>query len=479
MEKYFDTRILKRKWEKIQHHFTPARIIMINFIVLSVVGGFLLTLPIANTNGEWRDFISAFFMAVSACCVTGLAVVDLGTDFTLFGQVVTLLLIQIGGLSYMTITTILLYLTGQRLTTKQSQIFEMASSTDKKVNFGAFVLRIGILTVVIEFIGFLFLLFHSYQKYINDTMDGFGDFWDAIFPAAFHALFHAVSAFCNAGLSLYSDSMMGFRHIHWVLLVIALLQILGGLGYTVLIEMMYWISFIGKRSKRFIFSLHTRVSLIYTAVLILLGTVIQLLIISTHNLPDLIDTSWWDKFWVAFFQTTETRSAGFNSYPIEDLGPTSHVFMILWMFVGACPGGTGGGIKITTLVVLFAIVWAVLRNSPDVKILNRSVNKSDQQKTIVTCAATVFLIFLGSWLINIFEPGANMKFLDQFFEVTSAFSTVGLSNGITGDLSDASLLVLSFCMLIGRPGPLLFLMSLVSEYKTKPANYPEEGILIG
>lgn len=474
----FDSRIIKKYWEKnIQHHITPARIIMVNFIILSLSGAFLLMTPWANSSGEWRDFISAFFMAVSACCVTGLAVVDIGTDFTLFGQVVTLALIQIGGLSYMTITTILLYLTGKRLTTKQSQVFEMASSTDKKVNFGAFVLRIGLVTLSIEFLGFLFLLYHSYERQVID-MGAYANFWDTIFPAAFHALFHAVSAFCNAGLSLYSDSMIGFRNIHWVLLTISMLQILGGLGYTVLVELMNWYA-LRKRKKRFIFSLHSRVSLIYTALLLGLGFIIQFLIIQNNDLPGISDTNWIDQAWVSFFQTAETRSAGFNLVPIEDLGPVSHVFMLIWMFIGACPGGTGGGIKITTLIVLFAIIWAVLRNSQDVKILNRSVNKGDQQKTVVTVAATVFMIFLSSWFVDIFEVGKGMHFVDYIFEVTSAFSTVGLSTGVTSNLSDPSLLILSFCMLVGRPGPLLFLMALVTEYKSKPINYPEEGILIG
>lgn len=447
-------------------------------------------LPIANSDGHWRDWVSAIFMSVSSVCVTGLSVTQLGSDFTIWGQLIILILIQIGGLSYMTLTTVLVYLTGKRLSYSDSKIFDMSNNSESNVNFADFVIKIGLLTFTIELLGVLALLPNSLEVTGFDASNFTN--YQSFFTGVFDAVFHSVSAFCNAGLSLYENSLEAFRENYWVLFVFSFLPILGGLGYTVLNELYSWYQeWARDKSTSFKPSLHTRVCLWMTAILLVGGILIQLALVYVQNPEHFIiinngesivtqyqAQSGADAFWVSFFQSCAARSSGFNSIPLRELGDPSLLFLIIWMFIGACPGGTGGGIKVTTLALVGAIMWSGLKND-ETKIFNRSINEMYQKRALIVFISTVVMILFFSWLINIFESGGTMRFIDQLFEVVSAFTTVGLSTGITTELGSPSLLVLCLCMLIGRPGPLLFLMAMITEdIYTKP-KYPEEGILIG
>lgn len=470
---------------KFKFSLSPAKVIMLSFLGLSILGAILLAIPAANSNGEWRDWVSAFFMSTTSVCVTGLVVADVGKDFTLFGQVVILFLMQVGGLSYMTFTTILLYMTGKKLSFSDSKIFDLSNNSDKKIDFSDFVFKIALLTVIIEFIGFLCLLPDSFK---TCTYNG------NVKEFMFQALFHAVSAFCNAGISLYSNSLEGFRDNYWVLFMFSILPILGGLGYTVLTS--FWNHFSGgygrighrrvtlwTKIKDFVvfrnFSMHTKVSIAVTGILLVLGIGIQLALIYMQDLPALNDAGFWDKLWVSIFQSVSSRSSGFNSIPLLELGDPSLIFLIVWMIIGACPGGTGGGIKVTTLAVVAMIMYSALRADKDVTITNRTVRDFDRKRAVIVLVSTLGMIFFFTWLVSIAESGKGMAFVEQLFEVTSGFTTVGLSTGITPDLTDFSKIIICICMLIGRPGPLLFLMALVTERKRPKGGYAEEGILIG
>ena len=453
---------LKNKLNKLN----PAQFTMLSFVILCFIGSFILMLPISNSNGQARDFVSSFFMSVSSVCVTGLAVVDIGREFSLFGQFVTLILMQVGGLSYMSITTIFLYMLGKKISYSDSKIFDMSNNSDRKIDFTGFVIKIGIFTLAIETVGFLMMLYHSIEH-------------DGVSKGIFAAVFHSVSAFCNAGLSLYTDSLCSFRDNYFYLSIFSLLPIIGGLGYTVLNEL--WMKLVQKKRKGSFFnlSLHTRVSIKVTFALLLFGVLTQTLLI--YALGDLFTEfrSHFDNFSLAFFQSIASRSSGFNSIPLNFLGDASLIFLIVWMFIGACPGGTGGGIKVTTLAVVFLLMWSSLRESPDTKLFNRAIPKVVQQRSIVVFIATVVGILAATFFISILEAEKGQRFIEQLFEVTSAFTTVGLSTGITGDLSPLSLIILCVCMIIGRPGPLLFLMAVIPEDKYKRIKYSEEAILIG
>lgn len=456
---------------------------MLSFCALSLLGGLLLMAPFSNADAEWRNFVDSFFMSVSSVCVTGLGVVDLGQDYTLLGQAIVLILMQVGGLSYMTITTILVYAIGKKISVGDSKIFDMSNNSDQKINFADFVIRIALLTLSIEAIGVLCLFGDSFIKYAAEIGPAL-PLWSQIGHAAFQALFHAVSAFCNAGLSLYSDSVASFRSNYWVQFCFTFLPVLGGLGYTVLNELLMKFDAWRKHDDRdgacfrWNLSLHTKVSLTVTFALLFIGIATQLALIYIQKLPS-YDHGFLDNFWVATFQSIASRSSGFNTVDLPTLGDPSLMFLIAWMFIGACPGGTGGGIKVTTLAVVWVLMWAGLRGSKDVKLWNRSVNIEYQRRSVVVFISTVVGILLFTFMINIFEASTGQRFIDHLFEVTSAFTTVGLSTGITGDLSDPSLLVLCACMIIGRPGPLLFLMALVCENEGSEPQYPEEGVLIG
>lgn len=466
-----------------KNKLTPAQVTMISFVALSLLGAFLLMLPACNTSGNWLGFVDAFFMSVSATCVTGLAVVHLGHDFTIWGQLVILFLMQIGGLSYMTITTILVYLAGRKLSISDSKIFDMSNNSESKLDFKDFVIKIALLTFLIEGLGVLLLSADSIKIVIANYAN-YSDvkaFWIGIFQA----IFHSVSAFCNAGLSLFESSLETHSGNYWMLFMFSILPIIGGLGYTVLAEISNWFN---TETKRKTLSLHTKVSLFTTFTLLIVGVLVQFGLIYLQDLSAVVQASAPDpsavnvhghNFMTAFFQSVAARSSGFNSIPLPELGDPSLVLLIVWMFIGACPGGTGGGIKVTTLVLVFAIMYAGLKDTKDVKIWNRSVGELYQQRALIVFISTVVMIIFFTFLLEIFESAQHLRFIDHLFEVTSAFTTVGLSTGITTSLSDPSLIVLCLCMIIGRPGPLLFLMAIFTEETSREIRYPEENILIG
>lgn len=456
---------------------------MISFVALSLLGAFVLMLPICNSNGEWLGFVDAFFMSVSSTCVTGLAVVHLGHDFTIYGQIVILFLMQIGGLSYMTMTTILVYMLGKKISISDSKIFDMSNNSESKLDFKDFVIKIAFLTFLIEGVGVLCLASDS-LKIVAANYPSYSSN-EAFLQGIFQAIFHSVSAFCNAGLSLFESSLETHSSNYWLLFVFSILPIIGGLGYTVLTEISNWF---GDNGTRKTFSLHTRVSLITTFSLLIVGVVVQFALIYIQDISAAVQASAVDpssvnphvhNFWTAFFQSVAARSSGFNSIPLTTLGDPSLVLLIVWMFIGACPGGTGGGIKVTTLVLVFAIMHAGLTNSKNVKIMNRSVGELYQQRALIVFMSTAVMIIFFTFLLEIFESAQHLRFIDHLFEVTSAFTTVGLSTGITTRLSDPSLIVLCLCMIIGRPGPLLFLMAIFSEESNNKIKYPEENLLIG
>jgi trk system potassium uptake protein len=471
--------------KKHKRSLTPAQVTMISFVALSLLGAFALMTPLCNTNGQWLGFVDAFFMSVSATCVTGLAVVHLGHDFTIWGQVVILFLMQIGGLSYMTMTTILVYLAGKKISITDSKIFDMSNNSESRLDFKDFVIRIAVLTFLIEAVGVLCLASDS----IKIVVANYSNYTDnqAFLIGIFQAIFHSVSAFCNAGLSLFESSLETHSTNYWFLFIFSILPIIGGLGYTVLTEISNWFNDKSHHHRKTL-SLHTKVSLITTFSLLIIGVVVQFALIYIQDLSSAVQASVPDpsavnphvhNLWTAFFQSVAARSSGFNSIPLTTLGDPSLVLLIVWMFIGACPGGTGGGIKVTTLVLVFGIMLAGLKNTKDVKIMNRSVRELYQQRALIVFISTAVLIIFFTFLLEIFENAQHLRFIDHLFEVTSAFTTVGLSTGITTRLSDPSLIVLCLCMIIGRPGPLLFLMAIFTEETTREIRYPEENILIG
>jgi len=435
---------------------TPSRVLVLGFAVVIMFGALLLTLPQATQDGLGLPFLNALFTATSAVCVTGLVVVDTGTTFSLFGQVVILFLIQVGGLGFMTFATLFAMILGRKITLKERLLLQEALnqvSVEGIVRLTKSVLQISF---AIEAIGALIL-----------TLRWYADFgWS---KALYYGVFHSISAFNNAGFDLFGDfsSLTAFVGDPIVNITIMILIISGGLGFIVLADLL-------THQKKF--RLHTKIVLQVSGVLIILG-VVFIFIMEFNNPNTLGPLPLETKVLAAFFQSVSPRTAGFNTINIAGMYDTTLLFMIVLMFIGASSGGTGGGIKTTTFVAIVLSVLSTYRGESHIVLQGRTLPKDVIQKALAVTTSAVFLVFL---IILILSHTENSDLLTVLFEVTSAFGTVGLSLGITPTLSGVGKMAIISTMFIGRLGPLT-LAFVLSQKKNKVSDikYPDERIMIG
>ncbi len=443
---------------------TVSRTICLGFLVVISLGTLVLMTPFAGTNGDWASPLIALFTSTSAVCVTGLVVVDTGTYFSTFGQAVIVALIQIGGLGYMTATTFLLLLLGRRLKLKDRIAIQQSMDQAELAGGKSLITSIIAMTLIFEITG----IFCFYPVFSRDYGSAYG-LW--------LSLFHSVSAFNNAGFSLFPDNIIGYALHPWINLVISLLIIFGGLGYEVIMEMfMAFKRYFRRQGRRPSFSLNYKVVTSTTGILLGLGT-LALFASEFTNSATLGDLSIPLKFLVAGFQSVVTRTAGFNSIDIGALGNDSLFIMIALMFIGASPGGTGGGIKTTTFRILLACSWAVLQGKEEVVCYRRQIPPARVLKTVAVLVGSGLVVIVATTLIIISNPELN--FIAVLFETVSAFATVGLSMGITAKLSAFSQGVIIATMYLGRVGVLLFMAALVGDPKPTAIQYPQEDLLIG
>ncbi len=441
-----------------------ARTVCLGFVALIVIGTILLMMPFATGDGSWNSLMVALFTATSAVCVTGLAVVDTGTDFSFWGQLTILLLIQLGGLGYMTMTTFLMLLLGRKFDLKQK--FAIQESFDRPFLQGSNSLIVSIIatTLIFEITGVFLLLITFQQDY-------------GLPRGLWLAVFHSISAWNNAGFSLFSDSLVGYSSSWLVNLVIPALVIFGGIGYQVIIEFYLWLrSFIAGKKDRFGFSLNFKVVISTTILLLAIGT-LAFFLTELHNPNTLQDLSLEDKLLAAWFQSMTTRTAGFNSIDLGQMTTAGLFITMGLMFIGASPSGTGGGIKTTTFRVLFNCTKSALQGKDEVILYQREVPSTLILKAVAVVFGTVASIIVVTVLISVAEP--EMFFIDILFEVISAFATVGLSTGITGSLGLVSKLILVVAMYIGRVSILLLIAAIIGDPKPSSVNYPEENLLVG
>ncbi|NEQ32012.1 MAG: ATPase [Leptolyngbya sp. SIO4C5] len=443
---------------------TVSRTICSGFLALIVVGTLLLLLPFSTSSGEWNSPLVAFFTATSAVCVTGLIVVDTGSYFSPIGQAIVLLLIQVGGLGYMTATTFLLLLLGRRLGLRDRLAIQQ--SMDKTELSGAKSLIVSIIsmTLIFEISGALLLM----PRFIDDFDQGFG-LWLAVF--------HSVSAFNNAGFSLFSDSLVGYAQSPMVNTVVTLLVILGGIGYRVIMEAFMWLRDRCEGcQERGVFSLQFKIVTSTTVTLLIVGTV-ALFFTEFDNPETLRALGLGEKLTAAWFQSVVTRTAGFNSVDIGAMENVSLFIIIALMFIGASPGSTGGGIKTTTARILFVCTRTVLQGKEEVTCYQREIPPSRVLKAISVVVGSAFTVISVTTLIALTDP--SFSFIDILFEAVSAFATVGLSTGITADLSAAAKLVIIVTMYVGRVGVLLAMAALLGDPSPSSIHYPEEDLLVG
>lgn len=436
---------------------TPSRVLVFGFALVIMLGALLLTLPQATQDGLGLPFLNATFTSTSAVCVTGLVVVDTATTFTLFGQWVILLLIQVGGLGFMTFATLFAMILRKRITLKERLLLQEALnqvSVEGIVRLTKSVLQISF---AIEAIGALILTLRWYSE--------FG--WS---KALYYGVFHSVSAFNNAGFDLMGNfsSLTAFVGDPIINITIMLLIICGGLGFLVLADLLAY------RKK---FRLHTKIVLKVSGVLILLGAAF-ILIMEFSNPKTLGPLPIGTKVLAAFFQSVSPRTAGFNTIDLASMYDTTLLSMIVFMFIGASPGGTGGGIKTTTFIAIVLSVLSTYRSDPHVVLEGRTIPKDVIQKALAITTSAAFLIFL---IISIISLTEKVDLLTVLFEVTSAFGTVGLSLGLTPTLSIVGKMAIILTMFIGRVGPLTlaFVLSQKKSNQAAHIKYPEERIMIG
>ncbi|WP_044639777.1 TrkH family potassium uptake protein [Risungbinella massiliensis] len=447
--------ISKRKRNVME--FNPAQILVGGFAILIFIGTALLMLPIATVEeGRGLSFVDALFEATSAVCVTGLAVVDTGTTFTLFGQIVLLLLIQMGGWGFMTTGVFMFIILGKKIGLKERLILQNSLNQFSLRGIVKLVLRIISITLIVELLGAITLAIR----------------WSYEMPwgkAIYYGIFHSISAFNNAGFGLEPDSLSKWVGDPTVNIAITLLFIIGGIGFTVILDV--W----EKRSFRKL-SLHSKIALLITLILNIVGTLF-IFVSEFHNPATIGNEGLADKFWASYFQGVVTRTAGFNTIDIGQMTLSSHVLMMALMFIGASSGSTGGGIKVTTLTIILLALWSVLTNKSEVNIFKRRIPWELVNKAFSLVVISVIFIFTIFFLLTFVEQKEMSVLL---FETVSAFGTVGLSTGITADLSSPGKLLITILMFIGRLGPLTMAFAFMIHVKEKSKiRYAEEKILIG
>lgn len=435
----------------------PPVTLMFSFLAVIVLGTVLLMFPASSTSGQVTPFVDALFTSTSATCVTGLIVVDTPNYFSVFGQVVILLLIQIGGLGIMTISTAFALILGQRLTLKLENVMHSVVGGTPSLDLFQLLKSIVLVTLIIEISGAIVL----YMSFIR-VMEPLKAFW--------YSLFHAISAFCNAGFALYSDNMMAYAKNLNVNLGITFLIILGGLGFTVIIDLYQHLT---NRRKHRHLSLHTKLVLVTTASL-LAGGMLAFYLAEYNNtmrgftIPVRAMASW--------FQSVTTRTAGFNTIDIAGLSSASILVSLLLMFIGASPGGTGGGVKTSTFAVLMLSITSLLQGKKDLSVFNRKISLSNFRESASLITLSVLIVVSIIFALMLIEP---FPFEDIAFEAVSAFGTVGLSTGITSKLSVGGKLLITLLMYIGRIGPLTMIYALSLSKRQSNIEFAEEKIAVG
>lgn len=439
----------------------PAKTLVSGFLILILAGSFLLNLPLAVNPGLGPSYVDALFTATSAVCVTGLTVVDTGTHWSPFGQGVILFLIQVGGLGFMTFGILFAILLGRKIGLRSRLLLQQSLSEFSLQGVVKLALRILGLTLLVE-LAFTLLLATRFVPAMG------------LARGLWYSVFHVVSAFNNAGFDIFGavhgpfTSLSAFRGDPLVLLSLASLFLVGGLGFTVVIDL------IRKRNFRHLV-LHTKLVLLATGILIVAGTTLVYLL-ERGNPQTLGGMPLAAGILNAFFHAVTPRTAGFSALDISAMTGSTQMVIILLMFIGGSPGSTAGGIKTTTFVTLLQGARAAIANRRDIVIFHRKIPESQVSKALLILLLASCLVFLSTFLLTITEQA---EFLSLFFEAVSAFGTVGLSMGITPELSVAGRLILVVTMFVGRLGPATVAFALAREGLRPDIGYPEEKIILG
>lgn len=456
--------IISKHFIRLMNKMQPAQIMVMGFAITILIGGILLNLPIATKSGESIGFLNALFTSTSAVCVTGLIMVDTATYWNGFGQMVIILLIQIGGLGFMTITTLFALITKKKIYLRERILIQESLNQFDLSGLVKLTRYVLLMTFTIEGIGALMLS--------TVFIPQFG-----ILKGIWYSIFHAISAFCNAGFDLMGPVSGQFTSLTYyvnnftISVTISLLIIFGGLGFPVILDII--------RKKRFSkLNLHSKI-VIFTTLVLILGGMISILFLEYNNPKTLANLGFGGKILAAFFQSVTTRTAGFNTIDLTAMHESSIFIMIILMFMGASPASTGGGVKTTTLATIVLSVRAFINGKEDIEVANRRIGPSIVKKSVGIFAIGVTVVVFGTLIVSVTDP--DFSLVEVGFEVVSAFATVGLSIGGSPNLSILGKIFIMLFMFMGRVGTITIFMAIASnKSKRKPeVRYPEGKIIVG
>ncbi|MDB1941335.1 TrkH family potassium uptake protein [Clostridium tertium] len=433
-----------------------VQILALGFLIVIIIGAIILSLPISSRTGEPTNFLDAIFTSTSAVCVTGLITLDTSTHWSVFGQTVIITLIEIGGLGFMSFGVLISLILGKKITLRERLVMQEAMNTYSIQGLVKMVKYVLIFTMSVQFFGALLLSTQFVPEY------GIG-------RGIFYSIFHSISAFCNAGFDLFGTSLVGYSSNSVVILVISALIIIGGLGFTVLLEIYEF-----KGMKKL--SLHSKLVLITTAILVF-GGAILMLIFEYNNVDTIANMNIKDKLLNSFFASVTPRTAGFNSISTSGMTLASKFLTIILMFIGGSPGSTAGGLKTVTFGILVLTVICVIKGREDTEVFGRRFTKEIVYKSFTLLFIGVSLVIFSTMILSYTEVGVS--FIDLLYETTSAFGTVGITLGLTPNLSSIGKVLIMLMMYFGRVGPLTVMLALTRKRKKSGYKYPEGKILIG
>ena len=447
-----------KKQNKNYYHSYP-KLFAASFFILILIGAALLMLPISIKQGS-VSFIEALFTATSASCVTGLVVFDTFTKWTLFGQIVILFLIQIGGLGFITIITMLSRFLKKRVSLKEKLLLKESFGGIYASDMRKLVKRVLEGTVIFEVLGAAILS----SQFIPQM---------GLKNGLYTSVFLSVSAFCNAGFDVLGrieagSSLITVNDNPVILITISFLIIIGGIGFVV------WDDIIENKARFKMYNLHTKLTLITTAVLLIGGMLIYFAFEANNCFEDM---PFWQKILNSFFASSTTRTAGFNSIANGDLSAQSKIMTYILMFIGGSSGSTAGGIKTSTAAVILICAVSTIKNSRDVEIFGKRIPETALRKAVSIATINSFLIFTSSILISLIQP--NLMYSDILFECISAIGTVGMSTGITAQLTIVSQIIITLLMFIGRITSLIFVFLFIADNAGKNTQKPKGNMLIG
>lgn len=448
-------------------NLSPPTLLISSFLVLISGGTLLLMLPEMTTSGTSMNFLEAMFTSISASCVTGLIVVDTATYFSLKGQMVIMLLIQLGGLNIISFASVFALIARRGIGLKHQSILQESLNAESLSASSSLFRQIFVFSLLIELLGAV-LIFFSWKDIPQVA---------SISDRVFYSIFHSISAFNNAGFSIFSNGLFeeGVRNAYVLQLVIAMLIILGGIGFTTLRDLFSF----SKIRERFLqpfrtLKIDTKLSLYSAGILILLGFIVFFIFERRNTLSQ---EPWYGQIVGAFFQSVSTRTAGFNTVDIGAMAVPSLIFTIFLMFIGASPGSTGGGIKTNTFALIILGAWSTARGRSRLEIFKRTIPYDLLNKAFLIFFIAIVFIALAIFGLTITEPDKSITALA--YEEVSAFCTVGLSTGITADLSTAGRIIIMISMFLGRVGILSLAFALGRSAKGSNYKYPKASMLIG